>query len=840
MLRGAGAGLGWCSAHYVIFAVLPSSTRGAPPFKLCGNYCGKGWCSGLQVTEEECPFEAAPVGCTDRCCREHDYCCSGLGPTGLNISGCNRAINRCIDACDAGDGEQCLVGTFPVPPQMVTFAFHLLDDYCCGGPCHGSSSNSTFPFDFPERIVDRYDRGIESRVRADWQTRELDVGIFVTVVLVGLLHVAWLGAYVRCKSHWRDAVSAINASPSAVAQDASERKQLDQYCETEDSVGLSACGLGYTLPSGKQILNDIHFQTHPGEMTALMGPSGSGKTTFLDVLANRRLRGTTAGQVYVNGIPRTMARGLELFNARVAYMLQLAAAYSPELTCRENLMLAAFLRLPGIPVRQQADRVAMVLRTVGLSECADVTVGGATGGGISGGQKRKLSLAAEMLGVPSLLLLDEPTSGLDSKCALEVMLAVRAFCDTGRSAVVTIHQPRNDIFALFDKVTVLFRGSIAMYSSPTEAVESVVRMSAPAKWTPPPTSKNPADLLLDFMEQPLPDAPAASNLALGDLAVEARSEATKSVAQAIEKFHSKWLHSNVQELGTSSGPNLIVRLKQGFRAVWVLELRELMCGSFASLHQVTIQLVAGAVLLGIIFHNTASLQNAISCAFLTMITPSMLVPFACIASVYHDPGSVYDIELSANLYASSAYLIQKVLHWAVFSTAGSVAFILTLYWLVFGDRGSWTDVSYTAVIVTIEVFNQLAFTLVISVGMMRVGGKFNAVYSLVSGVIVLMQAFSGVLVTWAVCPWPFKLIFFISSMFQTVPSCMRVLLSTFVISGDDCGTSDTACSVFRAGWQVRITEFQLSPLFHVLAHPAPVPWFPACARMAQDTFANDK
>jgi len=164
-------------------------------------------------------------------------------------------------------------------------------------------------------------------------------------------------------------------------------------------MGLSVINLSYTVPNGKQVLQGIDFELVPGRMVALMGPSGSGKTTFLDVLASRREGDTIKGDIYINGISRKTEAGRKLFTSRAAYMLQLAAAFSETLTVHENLMLAAALRLPNTSATEQLERATRVIKMVGLAERANVVVGGATGGGLSGGQKRKLSLAVEVLGI---------------------------------------------------------------------------------------------------------------------------------------------------------------------------------------------------------------------------------------------------------------------------------------------------------------------------------------------------------------------------------------------------------------------------------------------------------
>ena len=156
------------------------------------------------------------------------------------------------------------------------------------------------------------------------------------------------------------------------------------------------------------------------QVMALMGPSGSGKTTLLDVLAGRRYtQGTTTGEVYLNGQDaHTPANRLAL-KKNSSYMQQLADAYRDDLTLRENLVYASLLRLPvSMTMQQRLARVEEVIDEIGMQERGDTIVGGATGGGLSGGQKKLLLFGLAILGRPSILFLDEPVRVRAACCAI--------------------------------------------------------------------------------------------------------------------------------------------------------------------------------------------------------------------------------------------------------------------------------------------------------------------------------------------------------------------------------------------------------------------------------------
>lgn len=229
----------------------------------------------------------------------------------------------------------------------------------------------------------------------------------------------------------------------ATLKPAGELKTEMDELPDDQRMGIAFSELSYWAPNGRQLLNGVTGAINPGECIAVMGPSGSGKTTCLDVLAGRRRTGRFSGHIYVNGNDRNTPKASAYFDAHCGYMLQLAEAFAPALTVRENLAYAAMLRLPAsLSFEEKMERAEQVAAELNMTELLDVTVGGATGGGLSGGQKRKLMLAVEMLSRPAVLFLDEPTSGLDATSALEVMATLRRFCATGRAVAVTIHQPR--------------------------------------------------------------------------------------------------------------------------------------------------------------------------------------------------------------------------------------------------------------------------------------------------------------------------------------------------------------------------------------------------------------
>jgi ABC-type multidrug transport system ATPase subunit len=219
---------------------------------------------------------------------------------------------------------------------------------------------------------------------------------------------------------------------------------------------------------GKRLLFEITGRCGPGEITAVMGPSGSGKTTLLDILADRVRTGTVDGYVRLNGSERTQEvfRGVSSYISRDESLLG-------SLTVRETLVIAGELSLPTYMPRTVRDlRVETVLDNMGLRNCQDTLVGSMFHKGLSSGQKRRLSIAIELLSNPSILLLDEPTSGLDSAAAFGVMQCLVDLCqEWNKTVVLTIHQPPSACYALFTNTLVLAEGKSVYFGRSDKAVE---------------------------------------------------------------------------------------------------------------------------------------------------------------------------------------------------------------------------------------------------------------------------------------------------------------------------------------------------------------------------------
>ena len=238
----------------------------------------------------------------------------------------------------------------------------------------------------------------------------------------------------------------------------------------------------------KAILQDVRAYMPSGSITAIIGGSGSGKTSMLNALSHRIKSGRldTNGSILYNG-------NTDLSTIRSAYVMQQDILLET-LTVRETLTYAAELRLPPpVTHAERSQIVEEVIQELSLKECADTKIGNNVHKGCSGGEKRRTSLGVQMLANPSVLFLDEVTTGLDATTAFQLIRTLKTLAEKGRTIVVTIHQPRSEIWGLLDHLVLLSGGS-PLYSGPIAGCLPYFELQGHIL----PAFVNPAEFIIDL------------------------------------------------------------------------------------------------------------------------------------------------------------------------------------------------------------------------------------------------------------------------------------------------------------------------------------------------------
>ncbi|XP_071454336.1 ATP-binding cassette sub-family G member 1-like, partial [Hetaerina americana] len=211
----------------------------------------------------------------------------------------------------------------------------------------------------------------------------------------------------------------------------------------------------------KKILKDVSGCFLPGKLTAIIGPSGSGKTTLMNILSGFRTRGVK-GSITVGGkecVPHDFRHHSSYIEQEVAMMA--------ELTARETMKVASQLKMPRDVSKEQRDNtVAQIVDLLSLEECLGTKVCK-----LSGGEKKRLSIAVELVTNPPIMFFDEPTSNLDNVASHTILRHLRCLADSGRVVICVVHQPSSKLFSMFDDLLVLSHGEVIYHGGITRLIQ---------------------------------------------------------------------------------------------------------------------------------------------------------------------------------------------------------------------------------------------------------------------------------------------------------------------------------------------------------------------------------
>ncbi|CAG7905631.1 unnamed protein product [Brassica rapa] len=220
---------------------------------------------------------------------------------------------------------------------------------------------------------------------------------------------------------------------------------------------------GSSSTTVKTLLDDVSGEACDGDILAVLGASGAGKSTLIDALAGRVAKESLRGSVTLNGDNVLQSSLLKVISA---YVMQDDLLF-PMLTVKETLMFASEFRLPrSLSKSKKMERVEALIDQLGLRSAADTRIGDEGHRGVSGGERRRVSIVIDIIHDPIVLFLDEPTSGLDSTNAFMVVQVLKRIAQSGSIVIMSIHQPSARILDLLDRLIILSRGKSVFNGSP--------------------------------------------------------------------------------------------------------------------------------------------------------------------------------------------------------------------------------------------------------------------------------------------------------------------------------------------------------------------------------------
>ncbi|KAL5008818.1 hypothetical protein ScPMuIL_014399 [Solemya velum] len=469
------------------------------------------------------------------------------------------------------------------------------------------------------------------------------------------------------------------------------------YVITE-RIGAWWSGCCFRGKRSKTVLDDVSFKFPIGELTGILGSSGSGKTSLLDVISCR-----TEGEVRGHVFYKKYACTKHFMKQFGSYVLQ-ADRLLPNLTVRETLRYSAQLRLPGSATSGEIDKkVAKVINEMGLRTVADTRIGGSMKRGLSGGEKRRVTIAIQLLQEPRILLLDEPTSGLDSYTARSLVSNLADLAHQGKAVILTIHQPRFDIYKLFDNVGILSMGQVVYYGKSNEMVSYFTGIGDPC-----PQYANPLDYYVDEASVDRRNAESEQKTSgrVKHLISQYReSKLHKDMVGDIEESLIRYLDARTQPEFKRRKPSYIYILKCLVSRLMVNLSRE-RTGYLSRIFMMVAFVPFICIFLGRLKDNQQSVQDRIGLMYQGSQVPyfmGILLPVA----LFPPLRDLYYRECRDGLYSTGAFILAYTIHVFPFQVISSLIFSSIVYWATgmnpYLDRFG----IYTAVVVIIHFCGEI-------------------------------------------------------------------------------------------------------------------------------------
>ncbi|KAI8900282.1 P-loop containing nucleoside triphosphate hydrolase protein [Globomyces pollinis-pini] len=505
---------------------------------------------------------------------------------------------------------------------------------------------------------------------------------------------------------------------------------MDDGQSTQASSVFSWSDLNYSVnidqKTKKYLLKNMNGWVKAGEVVAIMGGSGAGKSTLLNTLAGRIGPGELSGEILINGKPRSKSS----WNLDCAYVEQ-DDLMLENLTVFETISYSAALRIPSnVGHEEKLKRVNTVISQLGLESCRNTRIGNELKKGVSGGERKRIAIAIEMVTNPELLFLDEPTSGLDSFNAFNTVQTIQQLSQREKKMVMmTIHQPRTDILKLFDKVILLSQGQTVWYGTTEEAIQHFKQLGYEL-----PDQTNPSDFFIDI-------------ITIDQRTAESRLESTTRINNFINEFHNHEIKQKINDSRNLIQTSTLIQ----WPSYWINEVFILTKRSILDLIRDSSTLLANFVqpiilssIISMIYYQLdkdyAGIQNRMGVFFFlsTNISFSTIMP---LINVFPEQKRIIKRERSSGTYRPSSAFLSKFVSLFPVLLISTLILIVPVYFLVGLQNSNVKFLNYL-IISIVHLFSSFSLGLLISSAV-----PSTSVGQLVGPlVLILMMLFGGLLV----------------------------------------------------------------------------------------------
>lgn len=548
------------------------------------------------------------------------------------------------------------------------------------------------------------------------------------------------------------------------------------------------------LPGVRVVLKDVSCRAKPWEILAIVGPSGAGKSSLLEILAGKIQ--PQSGLMRLNEKPVDKAR----FKKLSGYVTQKDTLF-PLLTVEETLTFTAKLRL-RLPEPELRSRVSQLIEELGLSHVAGARVGDTDRiRGISGGERRRVSIGVEVIHDPKVVILDEPTSGLDSTSALQIIDMLKLMAETrGRTIILSIHQPGFRIMKLFNSILLLANGS-ALHHGTVDQLSTRLRLLG----LQPPLHVNVLEFAIDSIEAieeesrtlQRPSTPAQNKKGDDELMLSLHSGESKTGNFTLQQLfqQSKVVDEEAIEVVTINDLDLV----DGFANSRIRETMILTHRFWKNIYRTkelfalrSVQMLVSGIVLGSIFYNLKEdFVGAVERVGLFAFILTFLLSSTTEAlPIFLQEREILMKETSSGSYRVSSYAIANGLVYLPFLLILALLFSLPLYWLV-GLNPNFTAYLHFLLLIWLILYTANSVVVCFS----ALVPNFIIGNSVISAVMGSFFLFSGYFVTkhgipnyWifmhyiSLFKYPFE--GFLINEFSGSKKCLQYMFGKCVVSGE--------------------------------------------------------